>query len=151
MLFTIDPAPFKAALDQAEANLARDKVLAANARRDAEREDELQKKGYAPDTEVENSRANADALAATVLADEAARENANIQLQYCTIVSPVPGPAAAGLDLVEEGNLVKADDMVLVVINQIHPVEVFFSVPEKDFPLVKKYMDAGQARNSRSA
>ncbi len=143
VLFTIDPAPFKAALDQAEANLARDRVLAANARRDAERETELQKKGYAPDTEVENSRANADALAATVLADEAARENANIQLKYCTIVSPVPGQAAVGLDLVVEGNLVKADDMVLTVINQIDPVEVFFSVPEKDFPLVKKYMSAG--------
>ena len=95
VLFTIDPAPFKAALDQAEANLARDRVLAANARRDAERETELQKKGYAPDTEVENSRANADALAATVLADEAARENANIQLKYCTIVSPVPGQAVS--------------------------------------------------------
>ena len=144
VLFTIDPAPFKAALDQAEANLARDKVLAANARRDAEREDELQKKGYAPDTEVEKARANADALAATVLADEAARENANIQLKYCTIVSPVPGPAVAGLDLVVEGNLVKADDMVLAVINQIDPVEVFFSVPEKDFPLVKKQMKSGQ-------
>ncbi len=143
VLFTIDPAPFKAALDQAEANLARDRVLAANARRDSERETELQKKGYAPDTEVENSRANADALAATVLADEAARENAKIQLNYCTIVSPVPGQAVTGLDLVVEGNLVKADDMVLVVINQIDPVEVFFSVPEKDFPLVKKYMDSG--------
>jgi multidrug efflux system membrane fusion protein len=146
VLFTIDPAPFKAALDQAEANLARDRVLAANARRDAERENELQKKGYAPDTEVENSRANADALAATVLADEAARENANIQLKYCTIVSPVPGSAVAGLDLVVEGNLVKADDMVLTVINQIDPVEVFFSVPEKDFPLVKKYMNAGSEK-----
>jgi multidrug efflux system membrane fusion protein len=143
VLFTIDPAPFKAALDQAEANLARDRVLAANAKRDAERETELQKKGYAPDTEVENSRANADALAATVLADEAARENANIQLKYCTIVSPVPGPAVAGLDLVVEGNLVKAGDMILTVINQIDPVEVFFSVPEKDFPLVKKYMTSG--------
>jgi multidrug efflux system membrane fusion protein len=146
VLFTIDPAPFKAALDQAEANLARDRVLAANARRDAERETELQKKGYAPDTEVENSRANADALAATVLADEAARENANIQLKYCTIVSPVPGSAVAGLDLVVEGNLVKADDMVLTVINQIDPVEVFFSVPGKDFPLVKKYMNAGSEK-----
>jgi multidrug efflux system membrane fusion protein len=143
VLFTIDPAPFKAALDQAEATLARDKVLAANAKRDAEREDALQKKGYAPDTEVENARANADALAATVLADEAARENANIQLQRCTIVSPVTGPAVAGLDFVKEGNLVTANDMTLVVINQIDPVEVFFSVPEADFPLVKKYMKSG--------
>jgi multidrug efflux system membrane fusion protein len=146
VLFTIDPAPFKAALDQAEANLARDKVLAANARRDAGREDELQKKGYAPDTEVENSRANADALAATVLADEAACENANIQLKYCTIVSPVPGQAVAGLDLVMEGNLVTANETVLVVINQIDPVEVFFSVPEADFPLVKKYMKSGKEK-----
>jgi len=143
VLFTIDPAPFKAALDQAEANLARDKVLEANAKREAEREEALQKKGYAPDTEVEKARADSDALAATVLADEAARENANIQLKYCTIVSPVPGPAVAGLDLVVEGNLVKADDMVLTVINQIDPVEVFFSVPERDFPLVKKYMNSG--------
>ena len=146
VLFTIDPAPFKTALDQAEANLARDKVLAANAKREAAREDELQRKGYAPDTEVEAARANADALAATVLADEAARENAKIQLDYCTITSPVPGPAAAGLDLVTEGNLVKADDMVLAVINQISPIEVFFSVPEQDFPLVKKYMNSGAGK-----
>jgi membrane fusion protein, multidrug efflux system len=146
VLFTIDPAPFKAALDQAEATLARDKVLAANAKREAAREDALQKKGYAPDTEVENARANADALAATVLADEAARENANIQLKHCTIVSPVAGPAVAGLDLVVEGNLVKANDMVLAVINQIDPIEVFFSVPEQDFPLVKKYMKSGQGK-----
>jgi multidrug efflux system membrane fusion protein len=141
VLFTIDPAPFKAALDQAEATLARDKVLAANARRDATREAALQKKGYAPDTEVENSLANADALAATVLADEAARENAKIQLEYCTIVSPITG--AAGLDLVMEGNLVKANDMVLTTINQIDPIEVFFSVTEADFPQVKKYMKSG--------
>ena len=143
VLFTIDPAPFKAVLDQAEANLARDQVLAANAKRDAAREDELQKKGYAPDTEVENSRANADALAAMVLADKAARETANIQLKYCTIVSPVPGAAVAGLDLVMEGNLVTANETVLVAINQIDPVEVFFNVPEADFPLVKKYMKSG--------
>ena len=78
-----------------------------------------------------------------MLADEAARENANIQLQRCTIVSPVTGPAVAGLDFVKEGNLVTANDMVLVVINQIDPVEVFFSVPEADFPLVKKYMKSG--------
>ncbi len=146
VLFTIDPAPFKAALDQAEANLARDKVLEANAKREAEREDALQKKGYAPDTEVEKARADADALAATVLADEAARDTANIQLQYCTIVSPVPGPAVAGLDFVVEGNLVTANQMVLVVINQIDPIEVFFSVPERDFPLVKKYMKSGNEK-----
>jgi multidrug efflux system membrane fusion protein len=143
LLFTIDPAPFQAALDQAEANLARDKALAANAKRDAGREDVLQKKGYAPDTEVETSRANSDALAATVLADEAACENAKIQLDRCTIVSPVTGPAVAGLDFAKAGNLVTANDMVLVVINQIDPVEVFFSVPEADFPLVKKYMKSG--------
>jgi multidrug efflux system membrane fusion protein len=143
LLFTIDPRPFEAALKQAEAALARDRAQYENAKKDAGRYAELVKKGYVSQEQYEQLRTNADALEAVVQADREQVENAKLQLQYCFIHAPVSG--RAGSLLLHEGNLVKANaDIPMVVINQIQPVNVTFSMPEKYLPEVRKYMTGGK-------
>lgn len=143
LLFTIDPRPLEAALRQSEATLARDRAQFENAKKDAGRYAELARKGYVSQEQYEQLRTNADALSAVVQADLAQVENAKLQLGYCSIYAPVSG-RAGGL-LLHEGNLVKANaDTPMVVINQIQPVNVTFTVPEKDLPEIRKYMAAGK-------
>ena len=129
LLFEIDPRPFKAALDQALANLARDRAQEKNASADADRYAGLVQKDYVTKEQYDQVRANAEALASTVKASEAAVENARLQLSYCTLTAPING--RTGSLLVHAGNVIKAnDDKPLVVINQIQPVFVTFSTPE---------------------
>jgi len=142
LLFTIAPRSSEVALDQARANLGRDIVQAENARKLAEHEAVLLKKGISSQDEYDKARTNAEALAAGVLADIAAVENAELQLKYCSIRSPVDG--RVGNLLVDEGNLVKANDVVLVIINQIRPIEVSFCVPQSDLPGIRRYMARGK-------
>jgi multidrug efflux system membrane fusion protein len=138
-LFTLDRRPFEAALQQAQANLQRDTALAANARVLAQRYADLSTRGIATREQVETSRANAEALTGTIAADEAAVENARIQLQYATITSPLSG--RTGALMVHEGNLVRANDATpLVVINQLSPVNVAFAIPESQLAALKRYM-----------
>jgi multidrug efflux system membrane fusion protein len=170
LLFTIDPRPFEAALRQAEANLERDMAQvkqveanlerdtaqAKNAQVDAERYKLLFEKGVVAKQQYDNFRTNAEALEATVRADRAAKvnaeaavvadraavENAKIQLDYCTIRSPIDG--RTGCLIVQQGNIIKAEDINLLVINQIIPIYVAFSVPEQFLPEIKKYMASGK-------
>jgi multidrug efflux system membrane fusion protein len=129
LLFRIDPRPFEAALAQARANLARDRAQAQNAAAEIDRYKGLVEKDYVTREQYDQVRANADALASTVKASEAAVENASLELSWCTITAPIDG-RTGGL-LVHAGNLVKAnDDKALVVINQLQPVFVTFSTPE---------------------
>jgi len=129
VLFRIDPRPFEAALAQAQANLARDRAQAKNAAADADRYAGLVQKDYVTREQYDQVKANAEALASTVKADEAAIENARLQLSWCTIAAPIAG--RTGSLLVHPGNVVKAnDDNPLVVINQIEPVYVTFAPPE---------------------
>jgi multidrug efflux system membrane fusion protein len=141
LLFTLDPAPYQATLHQLEANLARDKAQLENARAQAERYTKLFQDGIVSKEQYDSFRTNADALAAAVLADQAAIERAKIDLAYCSIPSPLEG--RTGSLLVYPGNVVKANETALVVINQIHPVYVGFSVPEQYLSEVKKYRAAG--------
>jgi len=141
-LFTIDPRPYKAALKQAEANLERDLAQAKHAREDARRYESLIQKGVVPQQQYDKFRTDADALEATVLADRAALENAKIQLGYCSIHSPIDG--RTGSLIVQQGNHIKAEDISLVVINQIVPIDVAFSVPEQFLSEIKKYMALGK-------
>jgi membrane fusion protein, multidrug efflux system len=139
VLFTLDRRPLEAALKQSEANLERDLAQAANAAAQAKRYEDLAARGIATREQVDTSAANATALQATVGADRAAVENARIQLQYATITAPVPG--RTGALMVHPGNLVRANDTTpLVVINQISPVNVVFSVPEAELPDLSKYL-----------
>jgi multidrug efflux system membrane fusion protein len=142
LLFTIDPRPYEAALKQAEANLERDLVQAKNAQEDARRYEFLIQKGVVARQQYEKFRTDADALEATVLADRAAVENAKIQLGYCSIRSPIDG--RTGSLIVQQGNIIKAEDINLVVINQIIPIDVAFSVVEQFLPEIKKYIALGK-------
>jgi len=140
LLFLIDPRPYQAALKQAEANLARDSVQAANAEKDAQRYAVLVKQGIVTKEQYEQMRTAADALHATVKAEQAAVENAGLQLEYCKIKSPITG--LTGKLMFDRGNMIKAnDDKPLVVINQIQPIYVSFSLPEKDLPAIKKHQN----------
>jgi multidrug efflux system membrane fusion protein len=142
LLFMIDPRPYEAALKQAEANLERDLVRAKNAQEDARRFEFLIQKGVVAQQQYDKVRADAEALEATVLADRAAVENAKIQLGYCSIYSPIDG--RTGSLIVQQGNIIKAEDINLVVINQIIPIYVAFSIPEQFLSEIKKYMASGK-------
>jgi multidrug efflux system membrane fusion protein len=143
LLFTLDARPLEAVLKQAEANLAKDKTLAQNAVAEEERAANLLKENVFTQQQYDNAHASALALAAAADADAAAVENVKTQLAYCTIRSPITG--RAGSIVIDKGNIVKANDSVgLVVINQIKPIYVSFSLPEQQLPVVRKYMAAGR-------
>ena len=143
LLFTIDPRPFEAALKQAEANLARNRAQLEHARKQAERYSSVVKKGYVSEEQHDQILANAAALAAAVRADEAAVENARLDVKYCSIRSPISG--VTGQLKVDRGNLIKASDTEnpMVTVRQISPIYVVFSVPEANLPPLKKHMTAG--------
>ncbi|HEY6842830.1 MAG TPA: efflux RND transporter periplasmic adaptor subunit [Thermoanaerobaculia bacterium] len=136
MLFTIDPRPYEAALQQAQANLARDEANLKQAESEAQRYAGLVQKDYVTKEEYEKMTATAEAAKATTAADRAAVENARLQLSYCSIEAPIDG-RTGGL-MVHAGNLVQANASTpLVVINQIAPVYVQFAIPEAQLGQVR--------------
>ena len=169
LLFVIDPRPFEAALRQAEAalgqrqaevqqaqaNLERDQAQLANAKVQEGRYRDLVDRELIAREQYDQLRTNWAALEATVQADRAAVENAKastraaqanvdsarLQVAYTAIRAPIDG--RTGNLLVQNGNIIKAnDDNPIVVINQIHPIYVSFSVPEQNLPDIKKYYRA---------
>jgi multidrug efflux system membrane fusion protein len=139
VLFRIDPRPYQIALKQAQATLERDRFQAANAERESQRYQGLAQKNYVPQEQYESLRTSADSYRSVLDADQAMVDKARLDLEYCTIRAPIPG--RTGSVLVKAGNLVKSNDTnPLVVINQLNPILVKFAVPEKDLPLVQKYM-----------
>lgn len=130
LLFSIQPKLYATQLAQAEANLARDRVAAGNARRFAQRQEELDSKGVASKEQLDASRAAAEAAEATVKADEALAEIARVRLGYATIEAPISG--RTGALRVQAGNVIKenADDSMLTI-RQMSPIYVAFSVPEQ--------------------
>lgn len=142
LLFQLDPRSYQAALRKAEAALARDRVVVANARRDYERYSQLVKDGIVTQEQAEGYRTKAESAAADMSADQAAVDNAREQLGYCTITSPIGG--RLGVQAVDRGNVVKANDTVLVTINKISPVYASFTIPEKELPEIKRHMAAGK-------
>ena len=139
ILFTLDPRPYRAALDQAKANLAQDLVKAQNARRNAERYRGLVAEGIVTAEQYEQLRTTADAQEAAAIADRAAVENARAQLSYCTIRSPMTG-RTGNLQL-QAGNVVKANDTgAMVTINQVAPIYVNFAIPERELPEVRRQL-----------
>nr|WP_279342519.1 efflux RND transporter periplasmic adaptor subunit [Geotalea sp. SG265] len=136
LLFTIDPRPFNAALKQAEANLARDLAQSKNAAEQARRYAGLLQDGIVTLEQYDQLKANSEAFLATVAADRAAVDNARIQLSYCYIRSPISG--RTGSFQINVGALVKANDTAaLVTINQISPIYVSFTVPERQLAVIK--------------
>ena len=142
LLFRIDPRPFQAALAQAQANLAKDQAQLDRARTQDARYKDLLAQNFISKDAYEQVRTNAVTAQAQVQADEAAVDNAKLQLAYCTIRSPIAG--YAGRILVQQGNLVKANDAnPLVTLNQIEPVYVTFSVPEHELGEIRAHQSAG--------
>jgi membrane fusion protein, multidrug efflux system len=142
-LFEIDRRPLQAQLQQAQANLLKDRALLDHANEQDKRyKDLLEKKFVSPDAYAQ-IRTNSETAAAQVSADQAAIESARLQLDYCTIRSPITG--YAGKIQIQEGNLVKANDTFsLVVINQVVPINASFSVPEQSLSAVRKYQSDGE-------
>jgi len=145
VLFRIDPRPYQATLRQAEANALRDSAARDQARSQAARYKELLEKNFVSKEAYAQFRTNAETAEAVAKASRAALENARLNLEYCTIRSPIDG--FVGKVLLQAGNLVKANDVnPLVVINQVRPIYVNFAVPEQNLPEVRKYMAQGPLR-----
>lgn len=144
LLLTIDPRPYEAALAQAKAQLARDKSVAANDRSEAQRYMTLFDAGISAREQVDSFKSAADAAEAVVNADEAAIKTAELNLEYCTINSPIDG--RTGTLMIKPGNLVKVADVPIVVINEVSPIYVNFTVPQQYLPDVKRYMAQGTLR-----
>jgi multidrug efflux system membrane fusion protein len=142
LLFQIDPRSFAAQLKQAEATLLKDQAQLTYASGQEKRYQDLLQKNFISREAYAQVKANLDAAQAVVKADNAALDNARLQLGYTTIRSPISG--SAGKVLVSGGNLVKANDTVsLVVINQISPIYVSFAVPEQFGGQVRQRQAAG--------
>jgi multidrug efflux system membrane fusion protein len=143
LLFQIDPRPYQAALAQARAQLERDRALARNAEEDVKRYTDLVTKDYVTREQYDATRANAAAALASARANEAAVQNAQLQLSYCTVTAPVS--ARTGSVLVHPGNMVQAsDEKPLVVLNQIQPIYVTFSVPESSLAQIRERVRPGE-------
>lgn len=138
VLFQIDPRPYAAALAQAQGILQRDQAQATNALRDAQRYRALVQKEYVTQSQADQASATAAAAGATVASDRAAVEKARLDLANSTIRAPISG--RTGSLLVRTGNLVRANSTPpLVVINQIRPILVRFSLPQNQLPELQRY------------
>jgi multidrug efflux system membrane fusion protein len=142
VLAQIDPRPFQAQLAQARAVKARNEALLANARLDLERTSALATREYATRQTLDTQRALVLQLEAAIQGDQAAIDNANVQLGYTTITSPIAG--RAGMRLVDKGNIVRTTDSGgLVVITQLQPISVIFALPQDGLGDITREMSAG--------
>ena len=138
LLFTIDPRPFQAALEQAQAVLARDTATAKNSQSQQARYEDLFKRGLIPRDQYETQMATASAQQATLAADQAAVDTAQLNLQYTSISAPIAG--RAGALTVHQGDLVRQNDTTpLLVINQMAPIYVGFSVPGRFLTDIRRF------------
>jgi multidrug efflux system membrane fusion protein len=142
LLAQIDPRPFKAALDQALAQRAKDEAQLANARRDMDRYMELAPQDLASKQTVDTQRATVSVAEATLKGDDATIENARTQLSYTTITAPING--RTGIRQVDPGNIVHATDTGgIVVMTQLQPISVMFTLPEDEVPRMTEALARG--------
>jgi len=143
LLAIIDPRPFQVALDQAQANLFRDQAQLRDAQLNYERfRSLLGESGAVSQQQVDTQKAAADQLEGAVRADQAQIDNAKLNLVYSHITAPISG--RIGLRLVDAGNMVHASDTnPLLVITQLRPIAVLFTLPEDSLPNVAKHMHQG--------
>jgi multidrug efflux system membrane fusion protein len=143
LLAVIDPRPFEVALSQAQANLFRDQAQLKDAQLNYERfKSLLQESGAVSQQQVDTQKAAADQLEGAVRADQAQIDSAKLNLVYTRITSPIDG--RVGLRLVDVGNMVHAADTnPLLVITQLRPIAVLFTLPEDNLPTVAAHMRQG--------
>jgi multidrug efflux system membrane fusion protein len=143
LLAVIDPRPYQVVLDQAQATLFRDQALLRDAKLNYDRfKNLLQVSGAMSQQQVDTQNSLVDQLEGTVRNDQAAIDNAKLNLVYCHITSPISG--RVGLRLVDPGNMVHATDTnALLVITQLQPIAVLFTLPEDSLPTVSQHMGKG--------
>lgn len=142
LLAQIDPRPNQAAYDQAVAAKAKDAAMLANAKRDYDRYILLQPQDLASKQTVDTQRATVDQLTAQVQVDQAAIDNARTQLDYTRITSPIEG--RTGIRLIDPGNIVRAAGTAgIVVVTQVQPISVVFTLPEENLGMVGGALSAG--------
>ncbi len=145
LLAQIDPRPNQAAYDQALATRTKDAAQLANAQRDLERYTLLQPEDLASKQTVDTQRAAVDQLKAQLQVDQAQIDNARTQLEYTRITSPIDG--RTGLRLVDPGNIVHAADTTgIVVVTQVQPIAVIFTLPEENLGTVGAALAAGPVK-----
>ncbi len=150
LLAQIDPRPFQAQLAQAEAQKARDEAQLANAKRDSGRSNRLVGQGYATQQTVDTQNSSVAALEAAIKGDQAQIDFAKVQLDYTRIVAPIAG--RTGIRLVDQGNVVHAADSTgLVMITQVEPISVIFTLPEDSYDAVAEGIKAAGKPLSVSA
>ncbi|MDE3202296.1 MAG: efflux RND transporter periplasmic adaptor subunit [Acidobacteriota bacterium] len=133
-ILEIDPRPYKAALDQAKGTLAHDQALLENAQSEYKRYQALYDAGVVSKEAYDASKASLGQYQGAIASDKAAIENAQLQLDWCSVKAPITGKI--GLRLVDPGNLVSANTTDLVIINQLEPIAVYFTLPENQLPEV---------------
>ncbi len=143
VLARIDPSTYQAQLDQAAAKKALDEAQLANARKDLERYTQLGGNIIAQKT-IDTQRALVDQLAAQIKLDDAAIASAQAYLAYTTIISPING--RTGIRLVDQGNLVRASDAGIVVITELRPISVLFTLPQQQLGQISSAMAGGTPR-----
>jgi membrane fusion protein, multidrug efflux system len=142
LLAQIDPRPNQAAYEQALATKVKDEAQLKNARLDLERYTQLQPQDLASKQTTDTQHALVDQLAAQIKVDEAVIDNARTQLEYTRIVSPIDG--RTGIRLIDPGNIVHASATTgIVVVTQIQPISVIFTLPEEQLGEVGEAMSAG--------
>ena len=135
VLARIDPRPYQAALDNALATLAKDQAGLANAKRDLTRYQDTAGKGYSSRQQLDTQTMTVETTEAQIKADQAMIENAQVQLGYTTITSPLDG--VTGIRLIDQGNIIHAADAGgLVVVTQLQPISVIFTLPQSELPLI---------------
>ena len=139
-IMVIDPRPYQAALDQAKGTLAHDEALLKNAQAEFARYKALYDAGVTSKEVMQTDEAAQGQYLGAIEADKAAVETAQLQLEWCTIKSPIDGKI--GLRLVDPGNIIAAGTTNLVVINQMQPIAVYFTLPEDELPQVLRKLAA---------
>lgn len=141
----IDPRPYQAVYDLAVAKKAADEAQLANARRDLARYTQLAQKDFASRQSVDTQTATVAQLEATIRGDDATIYAAKVNLDYCAIVAPFDG--RMGLRQIDPGNVVRAADTTgigIVILNQIHPIAVTFTLPQDALPRIRDAMAGGK-------
>jgi len=142
LLAQIDPAPYAAALAQAEGNLIKDQATAANAQAEASRYTALFQAGVVSKESQQSQVSGAGQAEGSIAADQAAIQAAKVNVAYTRITSPIDG--VVGLRQVDPGNIVHAADTTgLLVVTQLQPIAVIFTLPEDQLPQVQSVMKAG--------
>jgi multidrug efflux system membrane fusion protein len=144
LLFTLDGRAIEAQIAQTEGMVARDRAQLAGAERDVARYTDLVAKSATPVINLDNAKTQADVYRAAIKSDQGLLDNLKVQLSYCTIAAPIDGRISAAA--VKVGNFVRqADTAAMATINQMAPVYVSFTVPQKVLPEIRQALAAETA------